>query len=212
MSPFSHGKFIVVVIVCGLLCGGASGQPTGNEGAADRPGASIPPPLPARLSRQQDDGARPGGGRGVLSRQQGNGARPGGGRGVLSTGPRDTLGKGDEGGGVWGANTGLDGRRVNMTQVLAFLHQQQAQRHRRRDAQWAYMCVVGVVCVMVWAMWCQGGLQRCRYRSHPPTAFADSQPLVSVHEAVRRQSQYLPMCAEPQSWEEVVVCDRGTDP
>ncbi|XP_076473120.1 uncharacterized protein LOC143302361 isoform X2 [Babylonia areolata] len=167
MSPFSHGKIVVIITASG------------------------------RLSGQRHDEITKDGGTGT----------------VLSTQGMETQDKTSEGGVevMSPVVLGLDGTPVNLTKLLAFLQQQDFLRKLNHDAQWAYMCVVVVICAMMWTMWWLGGLQRCRRRSDGDTPFHSAQPLMSVQEVVRKQERYLPMFTEPQ-WEEVMVCDRATDP
>ncbi|KAL8584781.1 hypothetical protein ACOMHN_035700 [Nucella lapillus] len=106
---------------------------------------------------------------------------------------------------------GLDGKLVNVTIFVAILKEKEFQRQLNRAAQWAYMCLVMLMCLMMWMIWCLGGLERCRYRPDNPIRFTDLQPHVTVNDVLQKRRQYLPMFNEPE-WEEVLMCNRGNDP
>ncbi|XP_076452588.1 uncharacterized protein LOC143288171 [Babylonia areolata] len=106
---------------------------------------------------------------------------------------------------------GLDGQPVNMTKLLEFLKKMDFERQLSQASQWAYLCVVVLICLMMWTIWCLGGFDHCRYRPNDFFRFTDMQPLTSVKEVLRNKRQYLPMFNEPE-WEEVLMCDRGSGP
>ena len=68
---------------------------------------------------------------------------------------------------------------------------------RDRQAQWAYLCLVLLICLMMWTMWYLGGLERCRYRPNDVAHFTDNPHTLSV-EGKASHTQYDSDC--PESW------------
>ncbi|XP_070204570.1 uncharacterized protein [Littorina saxatilis] len=106
---------------------------------------------------------------------------------------------------------GLDGTPLNLTAFIKFLKEKDFQRQLNREAQWAYMCLVTVICLMLWCLWYLGGFARCRYQPDSSVSFTESQHMMTVEEVLMRKQQYLPMFNEPE-WEDVPFCNRGTNP
>lgn len=103
---------------------------------------------------------------------------------------------------------GVNGEPVNMTVLRNFFWTQAREREIMQQAQWGYLSLVSLICLMLAAMWCLGA--RCRHRPEIKIDFQENEHLLSVKEILWRKRRYLPMCQE-QDWVEVKVCDCGTN-
>ncbi|KAK7481581.1 hypothetical protein BaRGS_00027230 [Batillaria attramentaria] len=102
----------------------------------------------------------------------------------------------------------VDGKPLNMTLLMQFFRDRARDREMMRQAQWAYLCLVLLVILMLGAMWCLGA--RCRYKPEKHRDFHDTDHMLSMKEILWRKRHYLPM-AQDQDWVEVKVCDCGTN-
>ncbi|XP_005100443.1 uncharacterized protein LOC101857577 isoform X2 [Aplysia californica] len=99
----------------------------------------------------------------------------------------------------------------NKANFKKIMEHREFQRQLQKDAQWAYLCLVFLICLMLLSIWCLRGFHN-RNTNKREFTLHDTYHLLTVKEVLWRKARYLPMIHREDNLEEVFVHDCGNDP